>query len=318
MLVSVRVRNATLLAGLAVLVLVVVAGMMPSVASGAGWSVVPSPKLPGAVGELSAVSCVSARACTAVGDSNNSTGDDATLAEQWNGARWFVQSTPSTGYDQLLGVSCASASVCTAVGGGSTGVERRNGKSWVTQPTPQPPPRSGLFGVSCVSSSACFAVGAGNFGAGATAFVERWNGSRWFLQPTPALPSDTEESDLYGVSCVSARACIAVGDILNGHAVKPVAERWNGKRWAIQRTAHLPRVFYPSSLGGVSCVSPRACTAVGNYEHGEEGLNAPLAELWDGTRWVVQPIPNPAGAGSTLFGVSCTSASACMAVGDDN
>jgi hypothetical protein len=41
-----------------------------------------------------------------------------------------------------------------------------------------------------------------------------------------------------------------------------------------------------------------------------------LAERWNGTSWKTQTTPNPAGAGySQLNGVSCTSASACTAVG---
>jgi hypothetical protein len=42
-----------------------------------------------------------------------------------------------------------------------------------------------------------------------------------------------------------------------------------------------------------------------------------LAEAWNGTSWRVQAIPTPQGStGSSLFAVSCTSASACTAVGD--
>jgi hypothetical protein len=45
------------------------------------------------------------------------------------------------------------------------------------------------------------------------------------------------------------------------------------------------------------------------------GVN--LAETWNGTTWRVQAIPTPKGStGSSLFAVSCTSASACTAVGD--
>ncbi len=42
-----------------------------------------------------------------------------------------------------------------------------------------------------------------------------------------------------------------------------------------------------------------------------------LAEGWDGTKWAVQTTPNPTGASgdSDLSGISCASATACMAVG---
>jgi hypothetical protein len=41
-----------------------------------------------------------------------------------------------------------------------------------------------------------------------------------------------------------------------------------------------------------------------------------LAEGWNGSTWAVQATPNPSGsATSNLNGVSCTSASACIAAG---
>lgn len=48
------------------------------------------------------------------------------------------------------------------------------------------------------------------------------------------------------------------------------------------------------------------------------GTRLTLAERWNGACWFIQPTPNPVGAASAeLLGVSCTSADACTAVGDD-
>jgi hypothetical protein len=67
--------------------------------------------------ELSAVSCASVTACTAVGSYFNSSGS-VTLAEAWNGKNWATQTTPdpsgSTG-SELSGVSCTT-SACIAAG----------------------------------------------------------------------------------------------------------------------------------------------------------------------------------------------------------
>jgi hypothetical protein len=72
-----------------------------------------------------------------------------------------------------------------------------------------------------------------------------------------------------------------------------------------------------SSLNGVSCASASACTAVGDYNNGTTGVT--LAERWTGTTWSIQHTPNPTGASFILMtGVSCTSASACTAVGGYN
>jgi hypothetical protein len=364
-----RVRRAMLLAGLVVLLLVVAVGVVPSVALGAGWSVVPSPTLsgeepeldgvscvsasaciavgtsgvrgisvaerwdgtrwatlptadpPGAVSSrLSGVSCVSASACTAVGNFIDSAGAQFALAEQWNGTRWVIQTAPNHP-GELLGVSCVSANACAAVGDTYANVafaERWNGTRWVIQSAPNPhlSQSSSLSGVSCVSANACTAVGvyvpqaAGTLFGGA--LVERWDGTRWAIQPAPNRLSyhDNSYDELSGVSCVSANACTAVGGF---NEVLTLAERWDGTRWAIQRAPN------PGSaqrqLTGVSCVSTRACIAVGtNYPDGPGNLS--LAELWDGMRWVVQPTPNSPHSSGLLYGVSCGSASACVAVGD--
>ena len=75
-------------------------------------------------------------------------------------------------------------------------------------------------------------------------------------------------------------------------------------------------------LRGVSCPSATSCMATGEYTgtdntgHSDE---LTLAEQWDGTTRTILSTPNnPLSAGSNsnvLYGVSCTSAKACTAVG---
>lgn len=66
-------------------------------------------------------------------------------------------------------------------------------------------------------------------------------------------------------------------------------------------------------LPGVSCGS--ASAAVG-HSTTSTGRTVTLAEWWNGTSWAIQTTPNPTGAlGSELSAVSCSSASACIAVG---
>src|SRR5215471_9172995 len=65
----------------------------------------------------------------------------------------------------------------------------------------------------------------------------------------------------------------------------------------------------------VSCPGVSTCMAVGTYVD-RSGTGVSLAERWDGARWSQLPMPNPPGAAvSTPLGVSCTSPSACIAVG---
>ncbi|MBV9535848.1 MAG: hypothetical protein JO321_10605 [Solirubrobacterales bacterium] len=93
-----------------------------------------------------------------------------------------------------------------------------------------------------------------------------------------------------------------------------LVERWNGTKWAIQKTPK-PAGAFARALIGVSCTSARACTAVGDYGN-SAGTDVTLVERWNGTKWAIQKTPNPVGAiESSLEGVSCTSARACTAVG---
>jgi len=105
---------------------------------------------PGSDELLSAVSCTSAMACTAVGFHT---------IERWNGAEWAIQRSPGI-RGSLAGVSCATAHACTAVGEGIKGAvaEHWNGSKWVIQRTPRPARRT-LAGVSCTSARVCTAVG---------------------------------------------------------------------------------------------------------------------------------------------------------------
>jgi hypothetical protein len=293
------------------------------------WTVQSIPIPAGASGgELNGVSCTSAEACTAVGYSRTNVGASRivfqTLAERWNGRTWSIQPTPKPagsegsvcttlrrcGIRSLYGVSCASATACTAVGSfvNSAGIvqalaERWNGSDWAIQNTADV---AGAFGgVSCTSATACTAVGTRFTSDGFERLAERWNGSNWVIQSVPG--SADKNTGLTGVSCTSAKACVAVGTFL-------VVDVWNGTSWSAQRTVHL---VAGAVFQGVSCVSPSACTAVGGLSTADQGFGVglPLAETWDGTSWSIHNTPNPTINVTGLLGVSCTSPSACTAVG---
>jgi hypothetical protein len=117
---------------------------------------------------------------------------------------------------------------------------------------------------------------------------------------------------LLRVSCTSPEACIAVG---TGPSDTALAEKWDGKTWTIVPTAR-PRGASDSNFYAVSCISSHACMAVGGYDsnshpHGQ----LPLAEVWNGRVWSVKATPQPT-SDSALGGVSCRSASRCVAVGN--
>jgi hypothetical protein len=140
----------------------------------------------------------------------------------------------------------------------------------------------------------------------------------WSVTPTPP-PRVARAAVLSSVSCPSPRACIAAGyEVDAAGAPVPLVERWNGTRWAIQPSPRLPGAT-SGFFFGVSCATPRSCTAVGSVTRDRDTVA--LAERWAGARWAIQPVPPPprrvraAHPTAYLAAVSCPSATDCVAVG---
>ncbi|MGO9911105.1 MAG: hypothetical protein ACLPQS_08090 [Acidimicrobiales bacterium] len=170
-----------------------------------------------------------------------------------------------------------------------------------------------LEGVSCTSWRACTAVGdyaRGADGGPVSTLAEHWNGKNWTVVPS-SEPSGSLDSQLYGVSCVSAKECTAVGYSGDG----TLAEVWNGEKWTDQGT---PSTKAPgsASLYAASCTSAKACIAVGSSWPGawaQFGSHRALVESWNGKSWKIDHTPDPNHI--WLNDVSCDSTSACTAVG---
>jgi hypothetical protein len=300
----------------------------PAGPAAATWKTVPTPNPGGqANGNLAAVSCSSASACTAVGSYFNGAGTMVTLAERWNGTKWAIQVTPNSsgaGGSQLTGVSCLTADVCVAAGYDTDAagtivplVETWNGAKWAIQAPPVPggARASGFLAISCTSASACTATGDDTSTAGVSlTLAERWNGTKWTVQTTPN-PSGAAASGLFAVSCATSTACTATGaSTVSSGSTTTLAETWNGTKWSIDATPS-PSIA-GNQLEAVSCPAPAACTATGYYANASSGETMTLAERWNGTKWTVQTTPNPsAAAGAELGAVSCPSASDCTATG---
>ena len=282
-------------------------------------------------GNLGAISCPSAAFCEAVGNVTSSNGGTGVspFASSWNGHTWKVQKPPPFGAG-VADVSCVSAKTCLAVGtfypsglSVATGATAAtwNGKRWakVKVPIPSGVSISRLSGVSCVSAKFCIAVGSGSTRSGhAVTLAVRWNGSHLTALAVPTPPKAIE-TDLDGVSCTEAAACVAVGNATIsqglGVAQKPLAALWNGKAWTLSSPAVAAKTV-DNALVSVSCRSLTSCQAVGTA--GTKGTDAQrtLAERLSGHRWTVEKTPDVAGrAADSLSAVRCTSSVACTAVG---
>jgi hypothetical protein len=260
---------------------------------------------------LLAVSCSSARDCTAVG---------GLFAARLNGRRWSIEriavpSFSSAMLDFLAGVSCPTRIGCLAVGleyppvGADVNydylalVEGRHGSSWSDQSPALSLTRDAyLLSASCPKVAQCVAVGQNV----TSALAMGWDGTSWTIQLAPVAPPVM--SVLNGVSCTSPARCIAVGSLTPNQFNLPHAlvERWNGAVWSSVPT---PRTtpFQMAGLNAVSCTG-RSCTAVGAIGYRQ------LIERWNGRRWSIQRAPSGAPA-ATLNGVSCVSKTDCVAVG---
>lgn len=258
---------------------------LPEGRSVSGWTYEPFPFITGSTSSfLTGVSCTRAKACTAVGGYFNASSDELPLAGRWNGTQWVQQSVPlpsgsiSAG---LSGASCASARRCVAVGGPSGPfAESWNGAVWTAERTPVPHSLNPgeLYGVSCWSSSGCTAVGDYVDEHDHTvALAQRWNGTAWKFEKV-ANAAGTAGGNLLSVSCSSARDCTAVGWYLRNGKQAPLAEAWNGKKWAIEPTPKPSGsgVRFPA-LDGVSCVKS-ICTAVGSYSNSADSPKGAFIE----------------------------------------
>jgi hypothetical protein len=279
---------------------------------------------------LTGVSCASTTACTAVGGTYYAH-EVAPAVLRWNGNTWSAQHAPNPpahGGSVLTAVSCARPDDCIAVGkrGGyqeGTLAEHWNGKTWRVMPTPMARTlNSELNAVSCSSPQACTAVGDHLISRSArlVTVVMRWNGKTWALQSTPSSPG---EGQLFSVSCPAATACTAIGDlgaVLAGQAAI-LATHWDGRTWTLQPVP--APAGGPGLMHSVACASAKSCVAAGvNYAPGAQGepgagRQQPASVVWNGSTWELAPVPYPRQAkdGAYLYGVDCSAATACTAVG---
>jgi hypothetical protein len=219
--------------------------------------------------------------------------------------------------NQLNGVSCPSAARCFAVGqsAATASVQQWNGKTWSVVGSPKLI-GSTLAAVSCASTTSCFAVGSQTVAGAKQPLVESGNGRTWSVV-TVAAPSGATGGQLEAIACTSSTSCVAAGtQFVAGSTVsKTLIERWNGKQWSITASPN-PSGARSPALHGVSCPHTSNCFAVGGYNTSSGALTT-LIERWNGTNWSLLASPTSGAAlGGELLGVSCSSTTNCVTVGE--
>ncbi len=257
-----------------------------------GWS---SPVNIDGSNTISFVSCVSSTFCMAADNNGNLLHFDGTT---WTSTNLFS--------GQVANVSCASSSFCIADALNSNQPYQWNGSSWNPTPTTG---GAGLGAVSCPTTSFCMVGGSGSSN------VDTFNGSTWSEVTSPLSGVDF-------ISCISSLDCGAANyggqeARYNGVSWGPATTITNGDTitglscaagmsfgcvaTGISGTLYLGSSsipnFAPTPIFGVSC------TAIG----GQLCMVTAGSSIYQGsTGSVVDP-------GNTLWGVSCPSASFCMA-----
>jgi hypothetical protein len=241
--------------------------ILPVANGGGGWSVATAALPPDALdlssANLTGMSCDPGGSCHAVGQYGTTAGAQHGLIETLSNGTWSAQSAPvpATGsnYVVLNSVSCPSAASCVAVGiyddsqGAQQGlIETLSSGIWTATTAPVPAisgtPFVELNSVSCTEDGGCVAVGeySNQYGIGGGGLIEMLSGSSWApIEAGGALDS---------VSCVSASACVAVGNAL--------IESLSAGVWAAS-TAPLPPNGSGLGLQQVSCGGTGSCAAWG-------------------------------------------------------
>jgi hypothetical protein len=202
-----------------------------------------------------------------------------------------------------------------AIAIGATGTslvaETWNGSTWTVMGVPDPlGSQPSLPSVSCTTSKACVAVGDYFRNNVTRTFSEIWNGMTWRLIPT--VNPSSEFNFFSSVACTAATVCQAVGLIQEQKVgQKQLVEAWNGKTWYVRSTPS-PSFPWGQQLTGISCTDSTSCVAVGFTEGAE---TTTLIESWNGTAWSSSSSPSTVELYSILYGVSCSGANFCLAVG---
>lgn len=295
-------------------------GLLPASAAERPWSVlaIPGPSYDFAVGP----SCPSVHWCAYLVSSRSVHAPPPSLVV-WDGSRWSASVPLPVPVSGILHLDCPAVGTCMTIGATFSQhpkpvVQEWRGGHWSVLPTPAlPGPSAGSLGrVSCYSAFSCIAIGDKVVGDNLVPIAEAWDGKHWSLEPLAG--GMTSVSGLGGVSCLSARWCLATfSDPFLPADPKwgfqgGLVELWDGRSWSKFTMPHLAAEVGPhggaSEMGAISCTSTSWCAALtGDY--------TPVVEAWDGHAWHTTKLVEP--AKGTYFGsISCTGRHSCFVSGN--
>jgi hypothetical protein len=187
---------------------------------------------------------------------------------------------------------------------------------WTASRLPGPAGKSYLLGVSCPSRSLCVATGTNNLIAsstdptgGATAWDYVYAGEGPWEKTNEWPTEDISGKQVQGVSCPSAKLCVAVTD--QGFIYSSTNPTGPASAWkSIQIDSGTGRNTH---LFGVSCPTATLCVAVSGKRADEGEIFSTANPTGDASAWRAVELGEP----FEFRGVSCASTSLCVAVAND-
>ena len=235
-------------------------------------------------GNLNSISCPSTTFCGAVDQSGHA------VIATGAGPTWGAVSALGT---TLSSISCSIASTCIAVGAGNG--YGYTGATWLASTSVDG--ANTLDAVSCATPSFC--VGGDSVGNAVFAQV---NGTGISAGP------------LSSISCPASNMCVAVGSLYSSGTndiILTSNNPINPFSWTSETL--------PTGLGyvySVSCGSTSVCFAVGQGSSGSDLIESTNSGVtWSDIGSSISQGTYTSGSVSSLSGVSCYSASECIAVG---
>ncbi len=227
-------------------------------------------------------------------------------------------------FGELNGVSCPTTTTCVAVGNDlnnlgivTVGTDTAGSWSWTNEVAVNGDGNGGgyLAAVSCPSPTTCVAVGYDHDYDGVTT-VGTDSAGTWTWSAEQSVTSDSlgDTGGLLGVSCPTTTTCVA-GENGSGDGVTTVGTD-NAGTWSwIPEVPVASDVNGGGYLEGVSCPSATTCVGVG-FDSNFEGVTTEGTDNAGTWTWSTeQPVMGSVTTTGELTGVSCPSATTCVAVG---
>jgi hypothetical protein len=196
--------------------------------------------------------------------------------------------------------------------------------AWSVRESPNPAETTGnvvrditcpVNGLGSWGNWTCISVGNSTTASGSKPLIEIGEFYYWYVFPELPSAAAYPGAVLEGISCTSETFCLAVGYYAPKAGTRqPLAERWNGEKWVLEKPAVSGTNEFTELLG-ISCTGTTNCKAVGSTKAtGSATSSQTLIERWNGSGWSAEKSASPF-AENRLVDVSCVSSTACMAVG---